>query len=391
MLAKQILHQLLSHLKHGAVTITYWDGQTTTYGQGEPYNHITVKSPQVVWAMLKNMSIGFNEAYMDGQLEIDGPLTGIVRLLADNKHIFTKLGRNQITRRYERNTKRRQAKQIKQHYDVGNDFYKLWLDKSLTYTCAYFHTPTDSLETAQAQKIDHVLRKLQLEPGQRILDIGCGWGSLLLTAAQKYGVSGLGVTLSREQYEYATAAAKKAGLSQQVQFEHLNYQDLGQRNVRFDRVFSVGILEHVGRHNHHIYFATVEKLLKPGGLSVLHTITQERECKVDPWTDKYIFPGGYIPSYREIVRALPRYDFRLQDYENLRLHYVLTLKEWLRRYQAHKAKIISLYDKRFYRMYQLYLAHSAASFEYWDLGLSQFVFTKGLNNHLPLTRQHLYG
>lgn len=176
-----------------------------------------------------------------------------------------------------------------------------------------------------------------------------------------------------------------------MQFEHLNYQDLGQRNVRFDRVFSVGILEHVGRHNHHIYFATVEKLLKPGGLSVLHTITQERECKVDPWTDKYIFPGGYIPSYREIVRALPRYDFRLQDYENLRLHYVLTLKEWLRRYQAHKAKIISLYDKRFYRMYQLYLAHSAASFEYWDLGLSQFVFTKGLNNHLPLTRQHLYG
>jgi len=390
MAAKKIIHQLLLRLRRGVLTVTYWDGETVQYGQGQPYNHITVKSPKVVWAMLKNMSIGFNEAYMDGLLEIEGPLTGVVHLMADNKHIFTKLGRNQVTRRYERNTKRRQAGQIELHYDVGNDFYKLWLDKTLTYTCGYFHKPTDSLDAAQAQKIDHVLRKLQLKPGQRLLDIGCGWGGLLIAAAQQYGVSGLGVTLSREQYEYAVRAAKRAKVADKVQFELLNYQDLQSRDLTFDRIVSVGLFEHVGRGNHQIYFKTINKLLVPGGISVIHCITQERELKLDPWTDKYLFPGGYIPAYREVIRALPKYDLRLQDYENLRMHYVLTLNEWLRRFQNHKDKVIEMYDERFYRMYQLYLAHSSASFEYWDLSLSQYVFTKGLNNTLPLTRQHLY-
>jgi cyclopropane-fatty-acyl-phospholipid synthase len=170
----------------------------------------------------------------------------------------------------------------------------------------------------------------------------------------------------------------------------MNYQDLAETDSQFDRIISVGMFEHVGKGNHASYFAAVDKMLKPKGLSVLHSITHAREIPADPWTDKYIFPGGYIPSVRETVAHLPRHEFQLIDYENLRIHYAMTLDEWWRRFESHKDKVLKMFDERFYRMWRLWLSGSSAAFRYGDLSLSQFVFTKGLNNELPLTREFLY-
>lgn len=390
MITKRILDAALRKLQSGAIKVTYWDGTSAKYGKGKSYFSVTVKSPKAARAMLRNMSLGFNEGYMNGDIELKGDPRNVVRLIAENRRVFTGLGASQLLRPNRRNSHRRQAKQIQHHYDLGNDFYKLWLDKSMTYSCAYFHKPSDSLEKAQKQKVDYILRKLQLEKGQSLLDIGSGWGTLLITAAQDYGVSGLGITLSKEQLKHSRAEAERAGVADRVKFELINYQDLAKRNLLFDRIVSVGMFEHVGKGNHKDYYRAVDKMLKPQGLSVLHTITQEREHKVDSWVDKYIFPGGYLPSIREIVRALPKYNFRLVDYENLRIHYAMTLDNWLERYEKHKTRVIDMYDERFYRMWRLYLAHSSSDFRYWNISISQYVFTKGLNNNLPLTREHLY-
>ena len=390
MVTKQVFDTALRQLKTGAITVTYWDGTTVTYGPGKPYNHITVKTAAAGRAILKNMSLGFNEGYMDGTINVTGDLRNIVRLLAENRSVFIKLGAAQLLRPNSRNSRHRQAHQIQHHYDLGNDFYKLWLDRSMTYSCAYFHKPRDSLDTAQRQKVEYILRKLQLSPGQSLLDIGSGWGNLLITAAKQYGIQGLGITLSKEQLRHSQVAAKRAGVADKVRFELTNYQDLATSSQEFDRIVSVGMFEHVGKGNHKAYYKAVQQLLKPQGLSVLHTITQEREHKVDPWIDKYIFPGGYLPSVREIVRAMPRYDFKLMDYENLRMHYAMTLDHWLERFERNRKQVVAMYDERFYRMWRLYLSHCSSDFRYWNISLSQYVFTKGLNNDLPLTRKHLY-
>lgn len=390
MVTKQVFDIALRQLKSGAIKVTYWDGTTVTYGPGKPYNHITVKTAAAGRAILKNMSLGFNEGYMDGTINVTGDLRNIVRLLAENRSVFIKLGAAQLLRPNSRNSRHRQAHQIQHHYDLGNDFYKLWLDRSMTYSCAYFHKPRDSLDTAQRQKVEYILRKLQLSPGQSLLDIGSGWGNLLITAAKQYGIQGLGITLSKEQLRHSQVAAKRAGVADKVRFELTNYQDLATSSQEFDRIVSVGMFEHVGKGNHKAYYKAVQQLLKPQGLSVLHTITQEREHKVDPWIDKYIFPGGYLPSVREIVRAMPRYDFKLMDYENLRMHYAMTLDHWLERFERNRKQVVAMYDERFYRMWRLYLSHCSSDFRYWNISLSQYVFTKGLNNDLPLTRKHLY-
>jgi cyclopropane-fatty-acyl-phospholipid synthase len=280
-----------------------------------------------------------------------------------------------------------QKEQIQHHYDLGNDFYLLWLDASLTYSCAYFRDPDDSLETAQEQKIAYLLRKLHLREGHRLLDIGSGWGALMITAAKVYGIHGLGVTLSEEQLSRSREAAKEAGVDDQITFELCDYRDLAARGEKFDRIISVGMFEHVGRPNHKRYYSAVASMLAMGGVSVLHTISSEVEEPTDRWIEKYVFPGGYIPSTREIVAALPGHNLRLIDYENLRLHYAMTMEEWQRRYERNREEVTKMFDERFYRMWHLWLASSAAAFRYGAYNLSQFVLTKGINNDLPLTRE----
>jgi cyclopropane-fatty-acyl-phospholipid synthase len=301
--------------------------------------------------------------------------------------VFDGLALPRVVPRLRRNTPDRQRGQVQHHYDLGNSFYALWLDASLTYSCAYFRDPDDSLEAAQQQKVDYLLRKLRPREGQRVLDIGSGWGTLLIAAATTYGVRGLGITLSEEQLRHSREAARRAGVEGQVTFELCDYRELARRGERFDRVISVGMFEHVGRRNHGEYHDAVAGMLTDGGVSVLHTISSEVEEPTDAWTDKYIFPGGYVPSTREVVAALPGYGLRLVDYENLRLHYAMTLEEWRRRFEAHRDEVTGMFDERFYRMWDLWLASSAAAFRYGSYNLSQFVLTKGVNNDLPLTRE----
>lgn len=387
---KRVFNAILSKIRHGGVRVTYWDNDSYTFGPAKPYYHMQIKSPKAIRAMLKNLSLGFGESYSSGLIEIKGDLRGPIRLLAENQEAFAGLNKLLYLAKLHKNVRGKQRSYIAHHYDVGNDFYKLWLDKSMLYSCAYFKSEKDTLEAAQTQKIEHILKKLQLKKGQTLLDIGSGWGTLLITAAKKYGVTGHGVTLSKEQLAYAQAAAKKAKVHGKITFELANYQDLPARGFTFDRIVSVGMFEHVGKNNHAAYYKAINALLKPDGVSVLHTITQQTELPNDPWIDKYIFPGGYIPSNREIVNALPEYNFRLTDYENLRIHYAMTLEEWMRRYEKHRPAIVKMFDEQFYRTWHAWLASSAASFRYGHLDLSQYVFTKGPQNDGPLTRDFLY-
>lgn len=391
MLEKSLINKLLSEIKDGSLEITYWDDSKKTYGSGQPLAKVRIKDKAVGRAMMRNLSLGAAEAYMHGTLEIEEPIIDVLHIFARNRLSFEKFFSTTASYRRQINRKHIQKKYIAHHYDLSNDFYKLWLDnETMAYTCAYFKKPTDTLAQAQIQKFDHVLKKLQLKKGQTMLDIGCGWGHLLVRGVKKYGASGLGVTLSEEQYKYATELAKKEGVADKAKFELVNYQELLQRDLQFDRIVSVGILEHVGKANYSQYFDVVNKLLTPGGVSVLHTITQQKHLPSDAFLDKYIFPGAYLPVISEIAALLPEYDFRLTDYESLRLHYPLTLDEWLKGFEAHKKQVIKMFDEEFYRMWELYLASCSAWFRYGRNDLSQFVFTKGINNDLPLTREHIY-
>ena len=390
MIFRALFDRVLSQLKVGGMVVHYPDGSSVTYGPDKPYFEMTIKHPRVIRAILRHATLGFGEAYMAGDIDIEGQIDQIGRLYSENAGVFSKFDRFALPVQRQANRPDRQRRQIAHHYDLGNDFYKLWLDESMTYSCAYFKNATDSLEQAQSQKVDHILRKLQLSEGQTLLDIGCGWGKLLIAAATQYGAKGYGITLSEQQFKLAQERVAEAGLSGKITIELVNYQDLAERNISFDRIVSVGMYEHVGRGNHSAYFQAIEKLLAPGGLSLLHTITSPTDEPNDAWNDKYIFPGGFIPSAGATLRLMEQQHFELQDYENLRTHYALTLDEWLRRYEQHKPEVIEMYDERFYRMWQLYLGSSASGFQYGPLGLSQFVFTRRSQTGLPLTREHLY-
>ena len=392
MLEKTLLDKALGLVRAGRIKITFWDGTTKTYGKGDLYSHLIINKPKAIRAIAKNPTLGFGESYMNGDLDYEGDLRMIGKLITDNQEIPQKLAKLKLFSRSKlnKNTKSKQKSQIAHHYDLGNDFYKLWLDESMSYSCAYYKHEYDTLEQAQIQKLDHVLAKLQLRPGMKLLDIGSGWGELLIRAAMQYETKGHGITLSEEQLKLSRKKVRELGLEKLITFELANYQDHAKKKIQYDRVVSVGMFEHVGQANHRSYFKAVHKLLIPGGVTVLHTISNQGSVDMDPWIDKYIFPGGYLPTVENIAQIYPEYNFQLLDYENLRIHYAMTLNEWSKRFEQNKDWVLEHYDEQFYRMWRLYLAGSESGFRWGDLGLSQFVFSKGINNELPLTREPLY-
>ena len=362
------------------------DGEEKRIGSGEPKFTVTVNRMPSAQEFLTSTSLALGEAYMRGDIEVDKDLYYVLNLFLGEMGKFTtdksKLKKLIMTPK----TKANQKKEVQAHYDLGNDFYKLWLDESLTYSCAYFKSESDTLYEAQKNKINHILQKLALEDGMTLLDIGCGWGFLLIEAAKKYHIKGTGITLSKEQCRFFEEKIKEEQLEDYLSVQIMDYRDLPKLGKTFDRAVSVGMIEHVGRGNYDEFLKQVNYVLNPGGLFLLHYISAMKEHPGDAWIKKYIFPGGTVPSLREIVTLLPDYNFYTLDIESLRRHYNRTLLCWRENFNKNIEEIEKKRGKEFARMWELYLCACAATFNNGIIDLHQILMSKGINNGLPMLR-----
>jgi len=369
--------------------VEFWDGDMDQFGEGETEFRIILREPIPNSEIIGDSSLAFGEAYMHGKIEIEGSVRDVIESLFNNKDSFLHQSPAYLKlAKFISNGIKKSKENVQFHYDIGNDFYRLWLDETLTYSCAYFKSPEDSLVEAQKNKIEHILRKLNLQEGQRLLDIGCGWGELIIAAAQKYRVKALGITLSQEQYDQVLIRIDSENLNDLVEVQLSDYREI--RDHVFDRVVSVGMLEHVGKEHLGEYFATVRVLLTEEGISLLHSITGRDGSGTDSWIDKYIFPGGYIPTVSELIKHMESYGLYLLDAESLRNHYTRTLEYWAHNFEQALPLIRESKDESFIRMWRLYLNSCAASFHCGNIDLHQFLFSKGPNNRLPWTREYIY-
>jgi cyclopropane-fatty-acyl-phospholipid synthase len=370
--------------------LVLWNGEELRCSDTPPVGRIALRDRRLIFDLALHPDVGLGDAYASGRLEIEGDLTAVLRLVLKDERprTFGLRVREQwaLWRRRSRSL-RTSVENIHSHYDLGNDFYKLWLDERMAYTCAYFPTPTASLEEAQLAKMDHVARKVWLRPGERVVEAGCGWGSLALHMARHYGVHVTAYNISAEQIAWARERARSEGLSQRVDFRQDDY-----RNIRgtYDAFVSVGMLEHVGDENYAALGRVIDGCLGERGRGLIHSIGRVKRRPMDPWIERHIFPGSYSPTLEEIVGILSPHDMAVIDVEDLRFHYEKTLEHWLERFEKHAAAIEQNFDSRFARMWRLYLAGSAASFHVGNLQLWQLVFHRGRASGIPWTRAHLY-
>ena len=371
--------------------IEFWDGDAIRFGKF-PQVTLRLKTKSCAKKIIRKGFLGFGESYVKGDLEIENDLLKLFRLgfaidFDDYQLSFWQKFRLLIHSLIDSDTLRQAPKNISYHYDKGDEFYALYLDKTMTYSCAYFVKPYDSLEQAQLNKYEHIARKLLLKPNESLLDIGCGWGGMLIYAARKYGITGVGITLSKNQFQYANRKIKELGLQNQLK---VLYQDYRQLSGKFDKIVSIGMMEHVGKRFIPTFIQKVSDLLKTGGLALLHTIGKDSPSAGDPWTFTYIFPGAYIPTLHEIVNEMGKTGFSILDVENLRLHYAKTLEKWSENFEGNIEKIRKLFDERFVRQWRLFLNSTSAGFKYGNSRLFQILVSKGLDNTLPVTRAHIY-
>ncbi len=387
---------LIEPVRVGAFAIEHQDGAIENYGDGEPQFTIRFRSGKFLDLLSDDPLMSFGEAYMDGHVDVEGDLADLVSFAIQNGIACAKdaaQGFAGAVRRVASASLRsfkQQKRDVAHHYDLGNDFFRLWLDESLTYSCAYFRTPSDTLEQAQRQKVDHSLRKLRLQPNDSLLDIGCGWGALVTRAAENFGARALGITLSEEQYGGASAAIESGGLQDKAEVRLENYETLAREGTQFDKIVSIGMAEHVGKARLAKFIHSLETLLKPGGLALLHLITGVARIPTNGWTEKYIFPGSYIPTLAEIINHLSERDLHVWDVENLGPHYKLTLDHWSDRFERSVPLVRKKFDDRFVRMWRLYLRASSASFREGIIEVHQILLSRGQPSNLPLTREDLY-
>jgi cyclopropane-fatty-acyl-phospholipid synthase len=384
-------------LAKGSITLVRPGGKVETYGPGDG-KHLTVRftDRKVAFDVLKNPRLGVGEAYMDGRLLIeDGTILDLLELIVGSNRWEDKgegraalsKGKNKLKRFFQRNSFRRARRNVAHHYDLKDELYELFLDEDKQYSCAYFTDPRNSLEQAQADKKAHIAAKLALRPGQRVLDIGCGWGGMALYLNKVADVDVLGVTLSERQLKIARQRAEAAGVSDRVKFELRDYRLLDEP---FDRIVSVGMFEHVGGRHYDEFFAQCRRLLKPDGVMLLHTIGKLGEISKgpDPFTDKWIFPGYHLPSLSQMAEASEKVRLIASDVENLRLHYGLTLRHWLERACLARAEIEAMYDARFFRMWEFYLAGGIVMFESGAACNYQVQYIRE-RTALPITRDYM--
>lgn len=372
---KAFYHNIMKNMFSDPCEVKFWDGEIRKYGDGEVLFRITFNEPLDKSQIINDPSIAFGEGYMFGKIEIDGNLQKVIESIYKSKSSFLNDNGHYLNLvKKINNSIQKNQDDVKYHYDIGNDFYRLWLDETMTYSCAYFKSPEDTLEQAQKNKIELILNKIKLYPGQTLLDIGCGWGELILTAARDYQVKSLGITLSSEQYLKVKDRIKDEKLQNLVEVLQIDFRELHGRT--FDRVVSVGMIEHVGKANIGLYFSSVDSFLNNEGLSLLHCITGNSEDGTNSWTNKYIFPGGYIPAVHDLIAKINDNGFNLVNLESLRKHYIRTLEIWSQNFENSLPQIRRMKDEVFIRMWRLYLNSSAASFSSGNLDIHQFLFTK---------------
>ena len=383
-------------LQQGHLTLVTPDGKRSTYGPGGgPSLTVRVTDRKTLFDIARNPRLAAGEAYMDGRLIIeDGTILDLMRLLVGANRWEDKTpGRGALNKGkktwkalFRRNPAKASRRNVAHHYDIGNDLYRLFLDKDLQYSCAYFTDPANGLEQAQSDKKAHIAAKLYLKPGQRVLDIGCGWGGTALYLNRIADVDVLGVTLSEEQLKVARQRAEEAGVSDRVTFELVDYRSV---EGRFDRIVSIGMFEHVGAAHYDEFFAKCRSLLTDDGVMLLHTIGKFGKASTpDPFTDKYIFPGYHLPSLSQMSAASEKARLIASDVETLRLHYAYTLSAWLERTEAAKDKIVAMYDERFFRMWQFYLAGGIVGFESGTMCNYQIQYIRD-RNAVPITRDYM--
>ncbi len=397
---KALMDRILRHaIRRGRFTVIWPDASASTYGDGQGLDAgVRIRDGKTLWRLVRNPALAVGEAYMDGGLQpLNGPIYDVLLLLmqnvARNWREIPVLRWNAwvgiLQKHFEQaNHLRRSRRNVAHHYDLNGRLYALFLDRDRQYSCAYFPRGDETLEEAQAAKKRHIAAKLLLnKPGLTVLDIGCGWGGLALTLARDYGAKVTGITLSAEQLQEARARAAAEGLSDQVTFELLDYRLVDQR---FDRVVSVGMFEHVGVPNYPAYFAAIKRCLKPDGVALLHSIGRfDGASATNPWIAKYIFPGGYSPALSEVLGPLEKSGLRSADIEILRLHYAKTLAHWRRRFAANRDAIAALYDERFCRMFEFYLAGSELAFR-TNAHMNFQIQMVHNNEAVPLTRDYMF-
>lgn len=401
-----ILAPFLSRVvRQGRLTVIAPDGAEEHFGTSAPgFPELTLRfaTRAGMRRIILDPRLGAAESFMDGDMRIEGgdimDLIGLIRMntLWDRGAALkdkTWLGRRAEwvkTRIGSINRQRRSRANVKHHYDIGNDLYRLFLDDDMQYSCAYWPRPDMTLEEAQTAKKAHIAAKLALKPGQRVLDIGCGWGGMAITLAKLEQVEVHGITLSEEQFALARQRAEAAGVADRVKFELIDYRDLAAREAgRFDRIVSVGMFEHVGRPNYLTFFRKSASLLKQDGVMLLHTIGRtDRPSANNPFIEKYIFPGGYIPALSEVMQAVEKSGLAVTDVEILRLHYAETLRHWRERFMARRDEAKALYDEKFCRIWEFYLAASESAFRWQNLVVFQLQLAHD-QKAAPLTREYI--
>ena len=392
-----MIERLISKLlRKGQLTLVTPDGKSATYGPGGGKSlTVRVTDRKTLFAIARNPRLGLGEAYMDGRLVIeDGSILDLMRLVVGGNRWEDKgsargelnKGKKRWKALFRRNPAKASRRNVAHHYDIGNDLYRLFLDKDLQYSCAYFTDPANDLDQAQSDKKAHIAAKLHLKPGQRVLDIGSGWGGTALYLNRVADVDVLGVTLSEEQLKVARARAEEAGVSDRVKFELIDYRSV---EGRFDRIVSIGMFEHVGAAHYEEFFRKCRSLLADDGVMLLHTIGKFGKASTpDPFTDKYIFPGYHLPSLSQMCAASEKTRLIASDVETLRLHYAYTLRAWLERTQAAKDKVVDMYDERFFRMWEFYLAGGIVGFESGTMCNYQIQYIRD-RRAVPITRDYM--
>lgn len=391
---RRLAHHLLRAIGSPPVRVEFWDGEEIAESNATPIAKIIFRDRAAFWKVLLDPNFQFGETYADGRVEVDGDLVALLETINRHRAAVGRSGSlvpsrllNWLHRR-KSNTRAGSRQNIHHHYDLGDDFYRLWLDDEMVYSGAYFADPEATLEQAQRTKLNYVCRKLWLRPGETVVEIGGGWGALALFMAKRYGAVVKSFNISRPQLEYARRRAKIEGLGSRVEFIEDDYRNV---SGRFDALVSLGMLEHVGAKRLYEFGRAADRCLNSDGRGLIQSIGQDWPGETNSWIERRIFPGAYPPSLGEMTDIFEPWGFSVLDIENLRLHYAQTLRHWLDRFEAARDQAAAMFDRRFVRLWRLYLAGSCAAFSAGGLQLFHLVFARSGSNESPWTRAGLYG